>query len=73
MHEDSPLLSFKETELYYKEMENNILGWIKKIQNLLWAHLIKLEDKDTIFYVSIDRKLSDSPYGNIFEAVKSAE
>ena len=73
MHEDSPLLSFKETELYYKEMENNILGWIKKIQNLLWAHLIKLEDKDTIFYVSIDGKLSDSPYGNIFEAVKSAE
>ena len=42
-------------------------------QNLLWAHLIKLEDKDTIFYVSIDGKLSDSPYGNIFEAVKSAE
>lgn len=69
MHQDSTFLSFNDTERYYKEMEKNILIWIKKIQNLLWTHLIKLEDEKTLFYVSIAGKLSDPPHGNIFDAV----
>lgn len=73
MHEDPPFLSFEDTEHYYKEIENSILDWIKKIQNLLWTHLIKLEDKETLFYVSIGGKLNDPPHGSIFESVKSIE
>lgn len=73
MHEDSPFLSFKDAEPNYREMEKSILIWIKRIQNLLWTHLIKLEDKETLFYVSIGGKLSDPPHGNIFESVKSMD
>lgn len=73
MHEDSPFLTLKDAQPYYKEMERNILIWIKKIQNLLWTHIIKLEDKETLFYVSIAGKLSDLPHGNIFKSIDSTE